>query len=159
MFLDILFGCLLTALGLFSVPNLVVSKKKEISPFFKKLLLYQGIAGVVICVVGVMAFIQYVLKGGTVMVPYLWLTMLLCSAGLAVLGFLLGYNLIYLYLYSKGAKTKAEVPEGEKAEEPQDKMLTHIMPLQGKIGIVVILLGVWSVMAAVMFSGAVVLIG
>ncbi|MCL2511499.1 MAG: hypothetical protein FWF09_05565 [Bacteroidales bacterium] len=141
MFLGILFGCLLVALGLFSIPNLFVSSKKEISDFFKKLLPYQGWIGLVVCIVGVMALIQYALKIATDIKPILWLTEMLCCAGLAILGFLLSYNLIYLYL----------IPKGKKAEETPDKMRTQIMPLQGKIGILCALIGVWSVMAAVMF--------
>ena len=142
MFLGVFFGCLLAALGLFTVPNLFVSKKKEPTAFFKKLLLYQGWIGLIVCIVGIMAFIQYVLKDTTNdMAPFLWLTMLLCSAGLAILGFLLSYNLIYTYFLSKG----------EKAKETPDKMHTRIMPLQGKIGLIGVLIGVWSIMAAMMF--------
>ena len=145
MFLGILFGCLLTALGLFAVPNLFVSKKKEPTAFFKKLLLYQGWIGLAVCIVGIIAFIQYALQIATAGVPLLWLTNLLCSAGLAILGFFLSYNLIYTYFLSKGKKA-------EETEETPDKMRTQIMPLQGKIGILCILIGVWSVMAAVMFG-------
>ena len=157
MFLEILFGCLLVALGLFAIPNLFASKKKELTTFFKKLLLYQGWIGLAACIVGIMAFIQYVPKGATTdMTPFLWLTMLLCSAGLAILGFFLSYNLIYNYFLSKGEKVKeakeAKPEEEIPTEETQDKMRTQIMPLQGRIGILAILIGIWSIMAAVMFA-------
>ena len=144
MFLGILFGCLLTALGIFAIPNLFVSRKKEISDFFKKMLLHQGWIGLLVCIVGVMALIQSALKIATDIKPILWLTEMLCCAGLAILGFLLSYNLIYTIFLSKGKKAAKE-------EETPNKMRTQIMPLQGKIGILCILIGVWSVMAAVMF--------
>jgi len=41
--------------------------------------------------------------------------------------------------------------KGEKTEESQNKMLTSIMPMQGKISLLGVAVGVWSVMAAMMF--------
>jgi len=142
MFLEILLGCFLVALSILALPNLFVSKKGELTPFFKKLLLYQGCFGLIALIVGAMALIQCALKIAVMGIPILWLTDMLCYATLATLGFLLSYNLIYILFLSKG----------EKPEETPSKMRTSIMPLQGKISILGILIGIWSVMAAVMFA-------
>ncbi|MCL2041786.1 MAG: hypothetical protein FWG84_07090 [Bacteroidales bacterium] len=139
---EILLGCCLFLLSAFAVPNLFVSKKKEISAFYKKLILYQGLVGLVACVLGAIALFQSTLKIAAEGKPILWLTEMLCTAALAVIGFLLCYNLIYTLFLAKG----------EKTEESRKKMLTGIMPLQGKIGLLGVAVGIWSVMAAVMFA-------
>jgi len=141
MLTGILLGCFLIALCILTTPNLFVSKKEEMSTFFKKILLYQGLAGLVACIVGTIMLIQCVLKIATVMAPILWLTELMCTAALASFGFLLSYNLIYSLFLIKG----------KKSEDNLHRMRTNMMPLQGKLSILGILLGVWSVTAAVMF--------
>ena len=129
-------------LSVLAVPNLFASKKEELTVFFKKLLLYQGWIGLVACILGAIGFVQCVLKIAVEGKPILWLTELLCTAALAVIGFLLSYNVIYTFFLSKS----------KKSEENLNKMLTKIMPLQGKIAIFGIIIGIWSIMAAVMFQ-------
>jgi hypothetical protein len=129
-------------MSILTVPNLFASKTEELTAFFKKNLLYQGLAGLATCIIGTIALIQCTLKIATVMAPILWLTEMLCTAALAFFGLLLSYNLIYILFLSKG----------KKSEENLNKMLTNIMPLQGKLSILGILLGIWSVVAAVMFA-------
>ncbi|WVD61830.1 hypothetical protein RHO11_01510 [Orbus mooreae] len=50
----------------------------------------------------------------------------------AVLGFILGFNLINTYVLSKNAKS----------EEKGQQLLAKLLPLQGKFGIATIVLGV-----------------
>jgi hypothetical protein len=141
MLIGILLGCFLTIISILAVPNLFVSKKEQMSVFFKKMLLYQGLAGLVACIVGIIALIHYAQQIAT-LVAVLWLTSMLCTATLASYAFLLIYNLIYLLFLSK---------EKNSVDNLQ-KMTANIMPLQGKLSILGIVIGVWSVMAAVMFT-------
>jgi hypothetical protein len=142
MWQGIFFGFLLTVASILAIPNLFVSKKDELTTFFKKLILLQGWIGLLTCIVGAIVFVQCAMKIATMMAPILWLTEMLCNAALTVLGFLLSYGVIYTYFLSKG----------KKAEENLNKMRTSVMPLQGKIGIFGVLIGIWSIMAAVMFA-------
>jgi hypothetical protein len=140
MWQGIFFGSLLTVVSILALPNLFLSKKNELTGFFKKLLLIQGWIGLITCIVGAIALVQCAMKIAT-MVAVLWLNGMLCNAALTVIGFLLSYNFIYTYFLSKGKKT----------EDNLNKMRTRIMPLQGKISILGVLIGIWSIMAAVMF--------
>jgi hypothetical protein len=144
----IFFGCLLTVASILAVPNLFVSKKNDLANFFKKVIPYQGWLGLIVCIIGAVGLVQYALQittkmeGVLLVLILLWLTGMLCSAMLTFLGFLLSYNVIYTYFLAKK----------EKAEDNLKKMRTNIMPMQGKIGLLGILIGVWSIMAAVMFA-------
>jgi len=139
--MGILSGCFLTALCMLAVPNLFVSKKEEMSAFFKKILIYQGVAGLISCIIGIIALIQYAIQIAT-MVAVLWLTSMLCTASLAGFGFILSYNLIYTLFLSKG----------KNLGDNLHKMVANIMPLQGKLSIIGVIIGVWSIMATVMFT-------
>ena len=141
-FFGIFFGCFLTILSILSIPNLFASKNENITGFFKKLLLYQGWIGLIACIIGVIGFVQYALKITDKLVIILWLTGLLCAVALALLGLLLSYNLIYTYILSNG----------KKSEENQEKMRTNAIPLQGKMGLLGLIIGIWSIMAVMMFS-------
>jgi hypothetical protein len=138
----IFFGCLLIVMSILVVPNLFASKKEEITGFLKKLLLYQGLIGLIGCITGLIGLIQYFLKIAADIKPILWLTGILCCAMLVILGFFLCYNLIYTLFLTKG----------KKAEDNLEKMRTNTMPMQGKIAIIGFLLGIWSVMAVGMFT-------
>jgi len=141
MIREILLGCFLVILSVLAVPNLFASNKEELTVFFKKLLLYQGWIGLIVCILGAIGFVQCVLKIAVEGKPILWLTELLCTAALATIGFLLSYNLIYMLFLSKS----------KKSEENLNRMLSRIMPLQGKIAIFGAIIGIWSVMAVMMF--------
>jgi len=141
MFWGILLGCFLAALSILAIPNLFISKKEEMSDFFRKILLYQGLAGLISFIAGIIALIYYAPQI-IEMVAVLWLTFMMCAVALAGFGFLLIYNLIFMLFLSKGKKTEVN----------HHKMTTSIMPLQGKLSILGIIIGVWSIMATVMFS-------
>jgi len=142
MWQGILFGCFLTLLGILTIPNLFASKKEELTVFFKKIILCQGWLGLIACIIGVIGVIQCSMEIVMDIKPILWLTDMLCFAALAFLGFLLSYNLIFNYFLSKG----------KGKEQNTYKTLSNIMPMQGKIGMLGILIGIWSIMAAVMFA-------
>jgi len=147
MWQGILFGCLLTVVSILALPNLFVSKKDDFSDFFKKMILYQGLTGLIVGIAGVIGVVLFAMsivtemEGVLLVLLMLWLTGMLCTALLAILGFLLSYNLMYTLFFSKG----------KKAPESLKKMRTRIMPMQGKIALLGILLGIWSIAAAIYF--------
>lgn len=144
----IFFGCLLIAASILAIPNLFASKKDNPPNFLKKIIPYQGWIGLIVCIIGIVGLVQCALQittemeGVLLVLILLWFTGMICNAMLVFLGFLLSYNLIYTYFLSKG----------KKSEENFNKIRTGIMPLQGKIGLLGILVGVWSIMAMMMFK-------
>ena len=61
----------------------------------------------------------------------------------AVLGFILGYGLIAKYVFSKS----------EEAKIKGEQLLAKLAPIQGKLGIAGIAVGVWTILASFLFYG------
>jgi hypothetical protein len=136
---------LLIILGLLAIPSLIIAKKPEAKELFDKVAPYQGWFGVIFCIWGVWGIIQSILNLNWLSYGIygivLWITLLVVSVVSAVLGFILGYGLIQKYALSKN-------PEAAKKGE---ELLAKLLPLQGKFGIVAIILGVWGVIASIMW--------
>lgn len=69
--------------------------------------------------------------------PIYWVTWLLVSVVEAGLGFILGYGLIAKHALAKNAQA------AQKGEE----LLAKLTPLQGKLGIAAIVLGIWYIIS------------
>ncbi|MDU1889320.1 MAG: hypothetical protein E6767_01400 [Dysgonomonas sp.] len=114
-----------------------------------KLVPYQGWAGVVFCIWGVWGIISSILSLG--MLSYglwgiiYWVTLLAVSVVSALLGFILGYSLIVKYALSKN----------EAAREKGEQVLEKIRPMQGKIGLLGIILGAWLIICSFLYAAAV----
>ncbi len=132
-------GILLIVLGLLAVPSLILAKKPNAKELFDKVAPYQGWFGVVFAIWGIWGIISCVLTLNWLATwPILWITLLLVSVVCAGLGFILGYGLIQKYALGKN----------EKAREAGEKLLAKLMPLQGTLGIIAIILGIWGVISS-----------
>jgi len=134
-------GLALIVLGALSAASLIVAKKPNAAELLNKITPYQGWFGIFACLWGLFGIIWAlvgigVLAWGIFGVIW-WLTWLLGCVLLAVLGFILGYGLITKYVFGKNEEAKAK----------GDAILAKLAPLQGTLGIVAIIVGVWFVVA------------
>ncbi len=123
----------LILLGILSVPSLILAKKPDAKELLDKITPYQGWIGVVFAFWGIWGIISCVLNLGLLSsAPLAWILWFVTVVTTAVLGFILGYGLIMKYLLSKN----------ETAKEKGEQLLAKLTPLQGKFGIVAIVLGI-----------------
>ncbi len=140
-----IWGITLILLSIIAVPSLILSKKPNAKELLEKVEPYQGWIGIVFCFWGVWGVITAVLNLGWLSVaPIWWITFLAGNIISAALGFMLGSGLINKFFLSKNDVAKA------KAEELRAK----IAPIQGKLGIVGIIVGAWMIVASFMFTVA-----
>ncbi|MDO6491585.1 MULTISPECIES: hypothetical protein [unclassified Cellulophaga] len=137
-----IFGITLIILGILAAPSLLLSKKPNAQELLDKITPYQGWIGLVFCFWGVWGIISSILNlGWLTTYPIYWITWIAVSALLAALGFILGYGMINKLLLSKNEEAKAK---GEA-------LLAKLRPLQGKLGIAAIALGVWQIISSLLF--------
>ena len=137
-----IYGITLIILGLLAVPSLLLSKKPNAKELFDKIAPYQGWIGIVFAIWGIFGIINCLLNLSMLgSAPIYWISWLLVSIVEAALGFILGYSLISKYALSKNAN----------AAEKGEKLLTKLMPLQGKLGIIAIVLGLWQIIASILW--------
>lgn len=137
-----IFGITLIILGLIACPSLLLEKKPNAKELFEKIAPYQGWAGVVFCIWGIWGIISCILTIGWLTTwPIYWITLLLVSIVLAALGFILGYGLIAKHALSKNPT----------AAEKGEQVLKKLIPLQGKLGILAIILGIWQIISSIIW--------
>lgn len=142
MITSLLYGIALIILGLLAIPSLVLSKKPDAKKYFDKFAPIQGWFGVVFAILGVWGIISCILNiGWLTTAPIYWITWLAVEVVTAVLGFILGYGLIQKYALSKN----------EKAAEKGEQVLKKLMPLQGTFGIIALILGIWQIVATIIW--------
>lgn len=140
-----IYGITLIILGLLAVPSLLLSKKPDAKEMFEKIAPYQGWIGVIFAIWGIWGIISAVLNlGWLTSAPIYWISWLAVSVVEAALGFILGYGLIAKHALSKNAQA------AQKGEE----LLAKLTPLQGKLGIFAIILGVWQIVASILWAVA-----
>jgi len=145
-----IYGITLIILSLLAVPSLLLSKKPNAKEMLDKLVPYQGWAGVVFCLWGIWGIISCILSISLLSLGLwgiiYWVTWLAASAVLAILGFILGYSLIVKYALGKN----------ETAREKGEQVLAKLRPLQGTIGVIGIILGVWLIVCDIIYAAMVV---
>lgn len=125
-------GITLIILGLLAVPSLLLSKKPNAKELFDKIAPFQGWIGVVVAIWGIWGIISAIINIGLLTkIPVYWVTFLLVAILEAALGFILGYGLIAKHALSKN----------ETAAKKGEQLLAKLTPLQGKLGIAAIVLG------------------
>lgn len=140
-----IYGITLILLGLLAIPSLILSKKPDAQQWFDKIAPYQGWIGLIFAIWGIWGIISCFLSIGWLSHwPIYWITWLLVSVVEAALGFILGYGLISKYALSKNAA----------AAEKGEQVLAKLMPLQGKLGIVAIVLGIWQIISSFIWAVA-----
>jgi len=133
------YGITLVVLGILAVPSILLSKRPDAKEILDKITPYQGWIGLVFCFWGVWGIINSILSLGFLTShPIWWVTMTAGSVVLAALGFLLGYSLIAKYVLSKN----------EEAKKKGEELLAKLQPLQGKVGLLAIGLGIWWIVAS-----------
>jgi hypothetical protein len=137
-----IYGITLIILGILAAPSLLLSKKPNAQELLDKITPFHGWIGLVFCLWGVWGVISALLNMGLLASwPVWWITWIGSSAIQAVLGFLLGYGMINQLLLSKN----------EDARKKGEELLQKLAPLQGKLGMVGILVGAWVIVASFMF--------
>ncbi|MGJ8659197.1 hypothetical protein [Cellulophaga fucicola] len=137
-----IFGITLILLGILAAPSLLLSKKPNAQELLDKITPYQGWIGLGFCVWGVWGIISSVLNiGWLTTFPIYWITFLAVNVLLAALGFILGYGMINKHLLAKNEEAKAK---GEV-------LLAKLRPLQGKLGMAAIALGIWQIVTSILF--------
>lgn len=138
-----IYGITLILLSLIAVPSLILSKKPNAQELLDKVAPYQGWIGLVFCIWGVWGIITAILNmGWLTAAPIWWVTLLAGSVVEATLGFLLGYGTISKYLLGSS----------EEAKEKASQLLAKLAPMQGKLGVLGIGVGIWMIVASIMFS-------
>jgi len=132
-------GIWLAVLGILAAPNLIISKKPEAKEIIAKMVPYQGWIGAVSAVYGLiqvirflthMSIFQYIPVGALT-----WLASGLLQLGL---GLLLGIGVIKSFVGSEEAKAK------------MDDMIAKLAPKQGMLGLLGIIVGLWTIVYLVM---------
>ncbi len=137
-----IYGITLVVLGILAAPSLLLAKKPNAQELLDKITPYQGWIGLVFCFWGVWGIIQAILGLGLLATyPIWWITWMGTSVVEAALGFLLGYGMISQLVLSKN----------EAAKEKGAQLLAKLSPLQGKLGLVAIILGIWTIIASILF--------
>ena len=135
----IIYGITLIALSLIAVPSLILAKKPNAQELLDKIAPYQGWIGVVFCVWGLWGLISCILNlnllGWGMYGIIWWVTYFLYAVVETTLGFILGYALIVKYVLGKN----------EKAKEKGAQVLAKLAPLQGKLGILGLIVGGWCI--------------
>lgn len=135
-----LYGLWLIILGALAVPNLILGKKPELKPTLDKLTPFQGWIGAISALWGLWGIISSVLNlGWLTTLPIWWMTYTANNVLVFALGILLGIGTL---------KTFIKHPEAQKR---MDQTVVKLAPYQGTFGIAALVLGVWCVVASILF--------
>lgn len=138
-----IYGITLIVLGILAAPSLLLSKKPNAKELLDKIAPYQGWIGLVFCFWGLWGVITAILNISVLTdAPIWWITWIASSGIEAILGFILGYGMINQFLLSKN----------EQAKEKGAQMLEKLAPIQGKLGLAGIVIGIWVIVAYFLFG-------
>lgn len=133
-------GITLIVLSILAVPSLLLAKKPDAKELLAKISPYQGWIGLVFFFWGIYGIVFQGLLGlGMISTwPIYWVTLLAGNIVQTVLGFILGFGTISTYVLSKN----------EEAKKKGAELLAKLAPIQGKLGIIGIAVGVWTIIAS-----------
>ncbi len=135
-----LYGLWLIILGALAVPNLILGKKPELKPTLDKLTPYQGWIGAISAIWGLWGIINSVLHmGWLTSAPIWWLTLTANNVLVFALGILLGIGTLKTFI------------KNAEAQKRMDQTVVKLAPYQGTFGIAALGLGVWCVVASILF--------
>lgn len=139
--MGLLFALLLIVAGVLAAASLIIAKQPNAREVIGKLIPFQGIIGLILLIWSLVVLIFYVLPIIGPLMSYFPLRGLLVIVTFLVaigLGFLLGYGLIKKYALGKSAE----------ASRGGDAMLIKLAKIQGPLGLLGIVLGLWMLIAA-----------
>lgn len=135
-------GIWLLVLGILAVPSLVLAKRPDAKELLGKIAPYQGWMGAISVIYGVWGIISSVLTVSWIATwPIYWATLLADSILLAALGLILGIGVMKTFIKSPPAQAKL------------DSTLAKVAPHQGRLGLAGIGVGVWMIVASIVFHG------
>ncbi|MBW2961029.1 hypothetical protein [Mesonia aestuariivivens] len=138
-----IYGITLILLSIIAVPSLILSKKPNAKELLDKVQPYQAWIGLFFSFFGIWGIISSILNINLLTAaPIWWVTLLVGSIVEAGLGFLLGFTLLNDLILKKSPEAKV------KAASLRNK----IVPLQGKLGVLGIICGVWLIVASFVFT-------
>lgn len=135
------FAILLIVAGVLAAASLIIKNQPNAGDLIAKLVPFQGIIGIILLIWSLIELIR-VLPNLSLLFQFVPIRALLLIVTLLVsiaLGFLLGYGLIAQYALSKNAGAASG---GEAAR-------MKLAPIQGPLGIVGIILGLWLLLSFV----------
>jgi len=136
------YGIWLAVLGILGASNLIIARKPDAKELIAKLAPYQGWIGAVSAIWGVWTIISCLLNLGMLAHPALlifWASWLADGALEVALGLLLGVGVLKTFIKNPQANAK------------MDQTITKLAPFQGLLGLIAIGLGVWFVIATILF--------
>lgn len=131
----LLFALLLIVAGILAAAALIIKNQPNARDLIAKIVPFQGVIGIVLLIWALIELIR-VLPNLSLLFQFVPVRALLLLVTLLVsiaLGFLLGYGLIAQYALSKNAGAASG---GEAAR-------MKLAPIQGPLGIVGVILGIW----------------
>ena len=135
----------LIALGVLAASSSIVAKRPDAKSYIDALVPYQGWLGFVACLWGIWIVFNAILHLNWIgYIPIWWITYALTGALEFTLGLLLGYALLTKYLLSRS----------EEATRRGEQMRQNLVPYQTTLGYAAIGLGVWAILAAIMYGVA-----
>ncbi len=132
-------GITLIFLGILAAPSLILSRKPDADKILSKITPYQGWIGIIFFFWGIWGIISSLLTIWAIsFVPIWWFTLLIGSFMQMILGFILGYGLIAKYIFSRS----------EAAKEKGAAIIAKLAPVQGILGLIGIIVGIWVIIAS-----------
>ncbi len=136
----IFYGLWLAVLGVLGASSLIIARRPDAAQMIAKLAPYQGWIGAVSAVGGVWGIISSVLSiTWMTTYPIFWFTYLADSVLQAALGLLLGVGVLKTFIKDPTAGAK------------MDQTIAKIAPFQGMLGLAAIGVGIWMILASILF--------
>jgi hypothetical protein len=134
-------GIWLMVLGILGASNLIIAKRPDAKEHIAKLAPYQGWIGASSVLWGLWILLWTVLHAGFLISWALlgFITLLAVGVVLVTLGLLLGVGVLKSFVKNDQANAKL------------DDTVTKLAPFQGMLGLVAIGLGVWDIIANIIF--------
>lgn len=140
--MGIVTGIILILCGVLGAASYIVAKRPDAKETIDKLTPIQGWLGVIVCLWGIWTVITALLHMNLLsIIPVWWVTLLATGLVMTCLGFLLGYGLIQQYALANNESAAA------RGEMVRARLATY----QTTLGLISIGLGVWCVIAAVIY--------
>lgn len=134
-------GLWLVVLGVLGAASLIVARRPDAADMIAKIAPFQGWIGAVSALWGVWGIISSVLNiGWMTTFPIYWFSFLGDSILSVCLGLLLGVGVLKTFIKDATAQAK------------MDETITKLAPYQGTLGLVAIGLGIWMMVASVLFG-------